>query len=338
MKSPAILENYSLRNSNTFGVEAAARYFFSFSHPDQLADMLISRSALPPERLVLGGGSNLLFTRDFPGLVLHPCIRGIEILERTDGQVLVRAGAGEVWDDLVGWSVENQLCGLENLSAIPGHVGACPVQNIGAYGAEASGVVHSVLAFNMQTLQFESFRNEDCEFAYRDSLFKRFPGRYVVLYVVFSLNTSLHLNTSYAGIEAELTALGRRDLAAVRDAVMRIRSRKLPDPALTGNAGSFFKNPVIDNLLAEALKAAYPPIPLYPAGEQQMKVAAGWLIEQCGWKGCRTGDAGVHPQQALVLVNYGQSSGTQLFELSEQIRADVEARFGIALEREVIVI
>ncbi len=334
------LEFFSLKPYNSFGVEAHADFFFEFTESQDLLDFMEENSsfdALP--RIVLGGGSNYLFTKDFKGLVLHPNIPGIRVLEEQPDYVLVEAGAGVEWDDFVAHCVNNGWGGVENLSLIPGKTGAAPVQNIGAYGAEAKDVIETVYTIDIENRKRVGLSNADCAFGYRDSIFKQgAKGKYVVTSVVFRLSHFPLLDVSYGALAEEVEKLGGKTLHNVRQAVINIRRSKLPEPEKLGNAGSFFMNPVVDTEVAVQLKKEYPGMPVYPAGEGKTKLAAGWLIEQCGWKGYRNGDAGVHQHQALVLVNYGAATGQQLFELSEAIKKSVKQQFGIVLNREVIVL
>ncbi|WP_423127388.1 UDP-N-acetylmuramate dehydrogenase [Gaoshiqia sp. Z1-71] len=333
-------ENYSLKKYNTFGLDIKARYFFEFTEAEDLPLFLNSFekwTELP--LLFLGGGSNLLFVNDFEGLVIHAHVPGISRLREDRNQVWLEVGAGETWDDFVAYCVSQSFFGIENLSLIPGNVGAAPVQNIGAYGVEVQDFVVQVNGFDLQTFSEYAIPAEECRFAYRDSIFKNdLKGRFVVTSVVFCLDKFAGYKLGYGDLKAEVEKQGGESLHHIRQAVIAIRESKLPDPGLLGNAGSFFKNPVVDQELAEKLKAAFPSMPVYPAGEGKSKLAAGWLIDQCGWKGFREGDTGVHEKQALVLVNYGNASGEDLYRLSVKIRESVHGRFGINLEPEVNVL
>ena len=338
-----IQENISLRPYHTFGIDVTARYFASFRSIADLQEIL--KAGLTTEmklpKIILGGGSNVLFTKDFDGLVLKNEIVGIEKTKEDDDHVYLRVGAGENWHHFVMYCVQNGYGGVENLSLIPGCVGASPMQNIGAYGVELREVFHGLTAFHLQEQNNYTFRLSDCEFGYRDSVFKKkYKDQFVISYVSFRLNKKHVLNTSYGAIEQELQNMGvtEPDIRSVSQAVINIRTSKLPDPAVTGNAGSFFKNPSVSEASYQKLKNDFPEMPGYPNEDGTIKLAAGFLIEQCGWKGYRKGDAGVHPKQALVLVNYGNSTGEEIFNLSDQIAASVLENFGVVLEREVNVV
>ncbi|GAB5418162.1 MAG: UDP-N-acetylmuramate dehydrogenase [Crocinitomicaceae bacterium] len=331
-----IQSNVDLKPFNTFGISAFAKRFAAFANADELRSILSERG--DDELLVLGGGSNLLLTQDFNGLVIKNEVRGFEIIENNREDVLVESGAGEVWHEFVMQCIDKGFGGIENLSLIPGSVGASPMQNIGAYGAEIKDTFNSLQAFHIESGEVHSFNHEQCEFGYRESVFKRaLKGQYIILSVRFRLQKIHTLNTSYGAIEEELKALGiaTPTIKDVSNAVINIRSSKLPDPKEIGNAGSFFKNPVVAQEVADAIGKRYDKFPNYPAPNGMVKLAAGWLIEQAGWKGKSFGTYGVHKKQALVLVNYGGSTGAQIYDLSEQIIQDVYAKFGITLEREV---
>ena len=331
-----IQENISLKPFNTFGINASAARFASFSNADALAGLLSSINYRPT--LILGGGSNILFTKNFDGLVLKNEIKGIEKINEDDEFVYIKAGAGENWHQFVLYCIRNNWGGVENLSLIPGNIGAGPMQNIGAYGAEIKDVFFELEAFHKKTLEIIKFGLTDCGFGYRESVFKRkYKDQFAILTVTFKLRKQPVFNTSYGAITTELEKAGVQQISikAISDAVIRIRSSKLPDPAVTGNAGSFFKNPEIAGAGFEALKKQFPEIVGYPLPEGAVKMAAGWLIEQCGWKGYRKGDAGCHAMQALVLVNYGNASGSEIFDLSSAILQSVHEKFNVQLEREV---
>lgn len=340
-----IEENVSLKKYNTFGIDATARYFASFNTVDELSELLESK--LPPtinqqtSTLILGGGSNMLFTKDFDGLVLKNNIAGIKKIKEDEEHVYIRAGAGVNWHQLVLHTINNNWAGFENLSLIPGNTGASPMQNIGAYGVEIKDVFYQLEALHLADKKIVSFNLPECEFGYRESVFKRrYKNQFVILNVCFRLNKQARFNTSYGAIEQELKAMGAKELSiqAISRAVMNIRSSKLPDPAVTGNAGSFFKNPQIGTDAFTSLKAQFPGMVGYHVPHGNTKLAAGWLIEQCGWKGYRKGDAGCHAKQALVLVNYGNAKGNEILQLSEEIIASVKDKFGVVLEREVNII
>lgn len=327
-------EQVPLRDYTTFHVPAHARYFSVFSD----SEMLEQLPALTLPLLILGGGSNILFTRDFNGYVLKNEIRGITVLHEDDDAVYVKAGAGEPWHPFVSFCVDKGWGGLENLSLIPGNVGAAPMQNIGAYGVELQDVFWDLEAFHLQDRKLVTFTRNDCAFGYRDSIFKgQYRNQFVILNVTFRLTKKPIFHTRYGALEQELEQMGVTELTlkSISQAVCNIRMSKLPDPDRMGSAGSFFKNPVIPSAHYEELKIHYPDIPGFQQGADAVKVYAGWLIEQCGWKGYRSGDAGCYPNQALVLVNYGSASGQEILNLSESIRESVKLRFSIDLEREV---
>jgi len=331
-----IQENISLKPYNTFGIDVDARLFAHFNNVDELEEIL--RALSPAEQMILGGGSNILLTKDFNGLVLKNNITGIEVVDEDDEHVYLKVGAGENWHRFVMYCIENNLAGVENLSLIPGNVGASPMQNIGAYGVEMKEVFHDLEAMQLEEKKVQLFTLNDCEFGYRDSVFKRkYKDQFAILTVTFRLNKTPRFNTSYGAIEQELEKMGVKELSiqAILQAVINIRSSKLPDPAVIGNAGSFFKNPTVNAAFFESLKKQFPSIIAYKVGDDAVKLAAGWLIEQCGWKGYRKGDAGCHAKQALVLVNYGHASGQEIFDLSLEIVQSVQNKFGVTLEREV---
>jgi UDP-N-acetylmuramate dehydrogenase len=336
-----IEQNVNLKPHNTFGLSCKAAKFSNFSNIEELKALLSNRKNTDDPMLVLGGGSNLLLTKDFDGLVLKNEIQGIEIISENEEFTLVKAGAGEVWHQFVLFAIDNNLGGIENMSLIPGSVGAAPMQNIGAYGVEIKDVFHELEALNLSTLEIEKFQNQDCQFGYRESVFKHAQkGKYIIVNVTLKLERKHHLNTSYGAIEQELEEMEvtQPTIRDVSNAVIAIRKRKLPDPAEIGNSGSFFKNPVINAEKFKVLKAAHPNIAHYPIDENHIKIAAGWLIDQAGWKGKTLGSYGVHKNQALVLVNYGGAKGQDIYQLSEDIKQDIISKFGIELEREVNVI
>lgn len=335
-----IVENASLRELTTFRVEARAARLINVRNIDALPDLLHSTMSQSGEIIILGGGSNMLFTRDWPGTVIALRTRGIEMLEDDDKHALIRCAAGEIWDDLVRWSLDHGLCGLENLALIPGSVGASPIQNIGAYGTEVGEFIRAVHTLDRGTNRAVRLPHDVCAFGYRDSLFKQQPGRYVITAVEFLLPRRRELRLDYAGLREELAAMGIQQphARAVSQAVTRVRSRKLPDPQTTGNAGSFFKNPIVPGAKAEALKHEHPALPLWPQAQEETKLSAAWLIEACGFKGFRDGDAGVSDQHSLVLINYGQATGAQMWALAQRVVRDVDARFGVLLEAEPTVI
>ncbi len=337
--SPVHIEaGKSLRALNTFGIEATAKLFVAVTSADAFRAVVGDPALGREPRLILGGGSNLLFTRDFDGLVVKNAIPGIEVQREDAEHVWVRAGAGEIWHHLVLYCVDRGFAGLENLSLIPGQVGAAPMQNIGAYGVEMESVCESVEALDATTGESVVFTHADCEFGYRESVFKhRSKGRFFITAVNFRLNKTPKFEVGYGDVRKTLDAMGVHDLTikAVSDAVIQIRSSKLPDPKVVGNAGSFFKNPVVPRPQFEALHAAHPAMPHYPQTDGSVKVPAGWLIEQCGWKGHVAGQAGVHDRQALVLVNRGGATGAEIYRLALAVQASVLERFGIELTPEV---
>ncbi len=340
----------SLKKYNTFGIDAVAKYFASFNSVDALGQVLQYKDERADSQknktpiLILGGGSNILFTKNFDGIVLKNELKGITLLKEDAHHVYVKAAAGEPWHQFVLHCIAHNWAGVENLSLIPGNVGASPMQNIGAYGVEIKDVFYSLEAFHLKEKKIISFSLNDCEFGYRDSVFKKkYRNEFVITSVTFRLSKQPQFNTSYGAIKQELERMGVHELSiqAISDAVINIRSSKLPDPKLIGNAGSFFKNPEVDTHKFELLQAAFPGIAGYSLPNKRIKLAAGWLIERCGpldgvsWKGYRNGDAGCHALQALVLVNYGQATGDQIYVLSQQIIDSVQQKFGVVLEREV---
>jgi len=333
-------QDFSLKKYNTFGLDVSTGNFFEFTEAEDLPEFLCYfRSWQQMPLLFLGGGSNLLFRSNFEGLVIHANVPGIRLLQEDRNSVWLEAGAGENWDRFVSWCVNYQYGGIENLSLIPGNVGAVPVQNIGAYGVEIENFVVSVKGFDLMTFRFREIPAAECRFAYRNSIFKNeLKDKFVVTSVIFRLEKFPEYQLHYGDLKVEVEKLGGESLQHIREAVISIRSRKLPDPEILGNAGSFFKNPVVRNEHAQQLKLANPDMPVYAAGDGLSKLAAGWLIEQCGWKGYREGDAGVHQQQALVIVNHGKATGEQLLSLSSKISKSVLERFSVELEPEVLVV
>ena len=325
--------NAPLRMLNTFGFDVLADNLVELSNIAQFSAM----DSLPRPLRVLGGGSNVLLTSHVHGTVILNRLKGISIVDEDEADVWVRSGAGEVWHDLVLYAIGNGLGGIENLALIPGTVGASPIQNIGAYGVEVKDAITAVEAWDWKAGAIRTFTNEECRFGYRDSIFKHeLKDRVVVTAVTFRLSKHPKLHTEYGAIREELAVIGAApSVQSIAQAVINIRRSKLPDPAVIGNAGSFFKNPTITQSAFEDLHDAFPGMPCYPAGAGMVKVPAGWMIEHCGWKGYRDEDAGVHAKQALVLVNYGNAHGTQILQLSAAIMDSVQEKFGIMLEREV---
>jgi UDP-N-acetylmuramate dehydrogenase len=334
-----IQENVSLKNFNTFGIDASAKYFVEIAREDDLAELFMDPQWMHVKRLVMGGGSNMLLKSDFDGLVIRVNIRGIEHrLNHND--VFVEAGAGEVWNDLVNYCVDRDYAGIENLSLIPGSVGASPIQNIGAYGVELKDVFKSCRAFEIATKEFKTFTKDDCHFGYRDSIFKEeLKEQYIIVSVKLHLSLIPNINLKYGAIEQELANrnITNPTIKDVSRVVSHIRVAKLPDPSTIGNAGSFFKNPIVSQQLFEDVQSKFPEVVHYPAGNG-VKLAAGWLIEQCGWKGKVIGHSGTWKNQALVLVNHGGATGEEVYSLSSQIIDSVYSKFGVLLEREVNII
>ncbi len=331
--------DFSLRNHNTFGVEANAHAYLPIASAGLLAQVKSDATLAALPRLVLGGGSNILLTRDFPGLVLHMEIKGIEIVGEDADATYVRAAAGENWHQFVQWTLAHNLGGLENLSLIPGSVGAAPIQNIGAYGIEIKDRFHSLTLFDFETGEQGTLDREACMFGYRDSVFKhRLRDRAIVLDVTFALPKKWQAVIRYADVTQELAArkIAQPTAQDIGAAVIAIRTRKLPDPAVIGNAGSFFKNPVVTTSRRDALLTSYPQLVNYAQPDGSVKLAAGWLIDQCGWKGKTAGAAGVYENQALVLVNRGGASGSEIAQLAHAIQEDVARRFDVMLEPEPI--
>ncbi|MGB3006239.1 MAG: UDP-N-acetylmuramate dehydrogenase [Chitinophagaceae bacterium] len=332
-------ENISLRPLNTFGIDAKARFFATFKDTNELSELLTPDSRL--QTLILGGGSNILLTKDFEGLVLKNEIRGIAELHEDPEYVYVRAGAGENWHQFVLYCIERNWGGIENLSLIPGNVGASPMQNIGAYGVEIDDVFWDLEAYHLKEKKVVTFTPSDCEFGYRESVFKRkYKDQFAILNVTYRLRKKPRFNTSYGAIAQELEKMGVKELSikAISDAVIDIRTSKLPDPKEMGNAGSFFKNPTVSKEKFETLKKMFENIVGHENIDGSVKLAAGWLIEQCGWKGYRKGDAGCYDKQALVLVNYGKATGKEIYNLGEEILQSVKEKFNIILEIEVNII
>lgn len=333
-------DNFALRDRNTFGLDATAPYWAEFRTAGELRDIMLACRERSLPWYVLGGGSNIILTGNFPGMVIHPAADGITLPEPG----LVRAEAAVVWDDLVAWTVERGLGGLENLSLIPGHAGAAPVQNIGAYGAEAKDTIETVEYFDTETLETVRLNGSECAFGYRESIFKGpLKGRAIVIAVEFRLTPEADgkytYNIGYGDLHDRVMELGGPTLRNIRQAVIAIREAKLPDPAVTGNAGSFFKNPVIPAAQAEELRRQHPEMPGYPCnGGAEVKVPAAWLIDRAGWKGFRSGTVGVHSRQALVLINLGGATAQEILTLARRIICDVERKFGVTLTMEVNVL
>ena len=335
-----VLEHVSLKNYNTFGIEASAREFVDVTSLNDLIEVLKTHSKA--DKFVLGGGSNLLLTKNIDALVIHINNKGKEVIKEENGYVFVKIQAGENWHEFVLWCIANNFGGVENLSLIPGNVGTSPIQNIGAYGVELKDVFVECEAINVDDFTINTFQKENCNFGYRNSIFKHeVKGKYIITNVTFKLTKANHkLNTSYGAISSELNEknINLPTIKDVSDAVINIRQSKLPDPKEIGNSGSFFKNPVITLEIFEKLQANFPEIPSYVVSENERKIPAGWLIEEAGFKGKRFGDYGVHKKQALVLVNYGSAKGSDILKLSKLIQKTIKRIFNITLEAEVNVI
>ncbi|WP_147678365.1 UDP-N-acetylmuramate dehydrogenase [Algibacter pacificus] len=335
-----ILNNISLKPYNTFGIDAVAKHFTSVSTIQDLQKVL--KLETYPNKLILGGGSNMLLTKDFNGLALHINLKGIKIISEDKNHAIVKAQAGENWHEFVQWCLKHDFGGLENLSLIPGNVGTTPIQNIGAYGVEIKDTFESCEAINLKTLQFENFSKEDCHFGYRNSTFKQEnKGKYIITSVCFKLtkkNHNLHINYGTIATQLEENGIKTPTIQDISKAVITIRKSKLPNPKNIGNSGSFFKNPVISKSEFETLTKNFPDIPNYPVSEQEIKIPAGWLIEKSGFKGKQFGNYGVHKKQALVLVNYGGAQGLDILKLSQLIQKTVKRLFNISIEAEVNII
>ncbi len=336
-----IKENHSLKSHNTFGINVDAKYFAQVASLEELEEIVdfIETKNIP--YLILGGGSNILFTKDFDGIVVKVDFKGIQVVEEDQDHVYIKVQGGENWDKFVEFCVDNNYAGLENLSLIPGNVGTSPIQNIGAYGVELKDHFHELEFFDFETRSVKLFRSNDCVFGYRNSIFKNdLKGKGIIVSVTFRLDKTPTFKTEYGTIKDEINNMWVDDLSinVIRQVVINIRQSKLPDPEILGNAGSFFKNPTISKEEHQRLIDEFPNIVTFPQPDEKFKLAAGWLIDQCNWKGKRVGDAGVHEKQALVLVNYGNATGTEIYNLSKQIKKSVFDKFGVELEREVNII
>lgn len=335
-----IQHHFSLKNYNTFGIEAKAKSFVEVSNTEELAQIL--KEHQHEKLFLLGGGSNMLLTQDIDALVIYVNLKGKTILKEDENHAWVQGNAGENWHEFVLWNIDQNFGGIENMSLIPGNVGTTPIQNIGAYGAEIKDTFVSCEAMKIDTQEIMTFTNEECKFGYRDSIFKNeAKNQYVITSVTFKLTKKNHkINTSYGAIDGELAKHGITNptIKEVSNAVIAIRQSKLPDPKELGNSGSFFKNPIVPKSVYEKAHAQYPDMPHYTVGENEVKVPAGWLIEQAGFKGKRFGDAGVHTLQALVLVNYGNATGQEILNVSKEIQKTILEKFGIAIEAEVNII
>jgi len=332
-----LAENVSLEGRNTFRVPARAAMMADVSRADALTELFDYAMLREGPVLVLGEGSNLLFAGDHPGVVVCLAMAGTRVLDDDGTTALVRADAGVNWNDFVRWTLGKGLCGLENMALIPGTVGACPIQNIGAYGTEVREFIETVEAYHRGTQQLKRIANADCGFGYRDSMFKASLEDWTITAVEFRLPRERELRLDYAGVKEELAAMGVVEpirASHVAEAISRIRTRKLPNPALIGNAGSFFKNPIVPLAQAEALREAHPGLPVFGNDPAQRKLSAAWMIEQAGWKGYREGDAGISAQHSLVLVNHGHATGLQLLDLARKVASSIYAKYGVLLEPE----
>lgn len=336
-----IQQNISLKKYNTFGIEATAKEFVEVNSLEELSILCAAFNLSERKILVLGGGSNILLTQNFDGMVIKNNLKGIEVIEENENHVWVKSMAGEVWHEFVMHCIANNWAGVENLSLIPGCVGAAPMQNIGAYGVEIKDTFYALEAVDIATGDIVTFNNSDCKFGYRESIFKHeAKGKYIISSVTFKLNKQPKFNVTYGAIQQVLTEKGITQLSikAISDAVIEIRSSKLPNPTILGNAGSFFKNPEITNEQFTELKSQFTDMVGYPVGRTHTKLAAGWLIEQCGWKGKQVGNTGSHKDQALVLVNYGNATGNEVYQLAMRIQQSVKEKFNVTIQPEVNVI
>ena len=336
-----IIENYPLLKLNTFGIDVKAKYFTSINTINELIELTKTNVFKDLELLILGGGSNILFTKDFDGLVILNNIKGKEIIDQNQQSIFLKIGAGENWHELVMYCVDNGWGGIENLSLIPGNTGTAPMQNIGAYGVEIKETFIELEALEISSGKIVKFNNSDCEFGYRESVFKnKMKNQYIILNITLELKKNPVLNINYGDVKAILESQNIKNpgIKEVSNAIISIRQSKLPDPKKIGNSGSFFKNPIVSLNQLELIKKKYPNVVNYEINENEFKIAAGWLIERAGWKGKKFNNYGVHEKQALVLVNYGLANGMEIFELSEKIILDIKDKFGIKLEREVNII
>ena len=336
-----IIANYPLLKLNTFGVDVKAKYFVSINTVNELIELTKTKVFKDLQLLILGGGSNILFTKDFNGLVILNNIKGKEIIDQTKESIFLKIGAGENWHELVMYSVDNGWGGIENLSLIPGNTGTAPMQNIGAYGVEIKETFVELEALEISSGKIVKFNNSDCEFGYRESVFKnKMKNQYIILNITLELKKNPVLNINYGDVKAILESqnVNNPSIKQVSDAIISIRQSKLPDPKIIGNSGSFFKNPIVSLNQLELIKKKYPNVVNYKINENEFKIAAGWMIERAGWKGKKFNNYGVHEKQALVLVNYGLANGMEIFNLSEEIILDIKDKFGITLEREVNII
>jgi UDP-N-acetylmuramate dehydrogenase len=334
-----IEECFPLKQFNTFGLDVTCRFFAEADSYSDIQTVLNVFRDNPLPKIILGGGSNILFKSNFEGIVIYPCLKGISVLKEEDGHIWVKAYAGEVWDDFVKYCTANNWGGIENLSLIPGNIGACPIQNIGAYGVEVKDSIDSVDTINIETGEITVFKNHECNFGYRDSIFKTIAkDKYLIVSVNFKLSKKPLPNIDYKDVREELKQYNDISIKTIREAIISIRRRKLPDPAEFGNAGSFFKNPVVHLKHFENIKNKYPEAPSYPINNEEVKLPSAWLIEKAGWKGVREGNTGTHPTQPLVIINYGKATGTEILHFANKIQQSVIEKFNIALEMEVRVV
>ena len=336
-----IIENYPLLKLNTFGVDVKAKYFVSINTINELIEVIKTNVFKDLQLLILGGGSNILFTKDFDGLVILNNIKGKEIIDQNQKSIFLKIGAGENWHELVMYCVDNGWGGIENLSLIPGNTGTAPMQNIGAYGVEIKETFVELEALEISSGKIVKFNNSDCEFGYRESVFKnKIKNQYIILNITLELMKNPVININYGDVKAILETQNIKNPAIkeVSNAIISIRQSKLPDPKKIGNSGSFFKNPIVTLNQLELIKKKYPNVVNYEINENEFKIAAGWMIERAGWKGKKFNNYGVHEKQALVLVNYGLANGMEIFDLSEKIILDIKDKFGITLKREVNII
>ncbi|MBN1651089.1 MAG: UDP-N-acetylmuramate dehydrogenase [Bacteroidales bacterium] len=336
-----IKSNYSLKKHNTFGVDVSCNTFVTLTNQKEASDYVQNKLDKTQPYLLIGEGSNILFINDFEGTVIHMQNKGFEVLDETHKNVWIKAAAGEIWDDFVAWSVERKYAGAENLSLIPGTVGAAPIQNIGAYGIELSEIFNGLEAIEIETGELRRFYLRELQFGYRDSLFKQeLKNKYIITAVILKLNKFPFFKIDYGNIKAELESMSYENLsiAIIRQAIINIRNRKLPDPKLRGNAGSFFKNPIVNQKMHNELIKRFPKLASYDLKNGSFKLAAAWLIDQAGFKGLKKGNVAVHENQALILTNLGQASGKELLSFSEEIQRKIEEMFGVELEREVNII
>ncbi len=333
-----LIENYSLKNLNTFGIEASTKYFAEIFSEEELLELLSDDRSRREKKIVLGSGSNILFTKIFNGLLIKNSISAINVFKENDDLVLIEAGAGVIWNDLVKFCVDRNFGGIENLTLIPGTVGAAPIQNIGAYGKELADTFYSLNGFYFENCEKKIFSKSDCKFSYRSSIFKEnLKDKFIITSIKLKLNKILKLNTSYKTLNEYLEKAGIKEptIRNISDAVAEIRRSKLPDPSKLGNAGSFFKNPEVNFETIEKLKSEYPDIKSFPSESGKVKLSAGWLIEKCGWKGKRVGDVGTSPDHALVICNFGNATGNEILEFAMRVKKEVANKFGITLQEEV---